>query len=269
MEDSKDSNIQRPEIRLPQWRLQVMGFRKLTNWSATGVFVPCWRLYWCEEYDKAWLRSCSGLFNLAPDRYVMIAPNTYIEARLESPVRHMWFHFDGGAPYDSLTNWSGEQKIDSYMIENTVQLADKIIKLRNSPGHQLLTWIAEVICRGMRCVPDSLLRDQAVDARVREALRIMRNNLSLSPSLVARRLHVGSTTLNRLCRRNLGQPPGRVIALLRLERARHLLVNTDNNLKTVAYLCGYCDRHHLTRRFRENYGIGPASFRKREQMRDD
>lgn len=249
-------------MKLPHWRIQIIGSRKLTNWSATGVFVPCWRLYWCKEHNKAWIRSRNGLFKLAPDRYVMIAPNTYIEAGLDAPVHHMWFHFDGGVPYDSLTNWTGAKDLSEDAVTGAVRLADEIADTRENDSYSLTAWTAEVISCGMRCVPDSLLRTAKVDARINDALHLMRKNLWLSPSVVAKRLHVSDTTLNRLFRHHLGLTPGRVLNLLRLERARHLLLATDNNLETIAYICGYCDRYHLTHRFREAYETGPAGFRK-------
>lgn len=252
-------------LQLPSWKLWTMGAANLTNWVATGVFVPCWRLYWCETIGRAWIKCGKQRFEIGPDCFTMIAPNTYIEAGLDKPVRHMWFHFDGGLPYDAVTNWAGQMRFGEDRREGALCLATAIENFSGLIPSAVSMQIAEVISYGMRCVPDDLLHRQLVDPRLTEALRLMRADLTITPAMVCRRLKIGSTTIHRLFHEFLGLTPGKVLALLRLERACRLLVNTDNPLEVIADICGYCDRHHLSHRFSEAYGVGPIEYRKQIQ----
>jgi transcriptional regulator GlxA family with amidase domain len=89
----------------------------------------------------------------------------------------------------------------------------------------------------------------------------MRHHLSYSPTDVAQRLDIGMSTLNRLFRATIGLSPGKVLNILRLERSRYLLTATNNDIDTIADICGYCDRHHFTRHFSNTFGMGPAHYR--------
>ena len=251
------------QLHVPQWRLAALGSAMLTDWHATGVFVPCWRLYWCAAPECAWIRGrLTRRYWLSPDCFTMIAPNTYVVAGLERPVHHMWFHFDAGPPYDRATNWIGQLQLTGPQRRDAEDLAaileDKGLQQASHPAG---VCISEILSRGMRCVPDELLKEGTVDSRLTEALQIARADLRHTPSSLARRLDVGATTLNRIFQTGLGLSPGRVLGLLRVERARELLSNTRNDISTIAEICGYCDRHHFTRRFTEAYGMGPAAYR--------
>ena len=47
---------------------------------------------------------------------------------------------------------------------------------------------------------------------------------------------------------------------VRLARARRLLAE-GRPASWVAYECGFADQSHLTRRFKESYGMTPGAFR--------
>ena len=47
----------------------------------------------------------------------------------------------------------------------------------------------------------------------------------------------------------------------RIERARQLLRTGDLALKEIAATCGFSDQAHMTRAFRQSYGVTPRRFR--------
>ena len=57
-------------------------------------------------------------------------------------------------------------------------------------------------------------------------------------------------------------PPHKYIQKVRLERAREMLVTTDQPLADIATEIGYSDQAHMTRSFKEAYDVPPAKFRK-------
>jgi AraC-like DNA-binding protein len=70
---------------------------------------------------------------------------------------------------------------------------------------------------------------------------------------------VTASHLVRLFSRTIGLPPKSYHAQLRLARARRLLA--DGRPATwVAYECGFADQSHLSRRFKEFYGLTPGAF---------
>lgn len=59
-----------------------------------------------------------------------------------------------------------------------------------------------------------------------------------------------------------GLPPHQWQTQARLERAKHLLLNSDMPLTTVAVETGFADQAHFTRVFRKNVGAAPASWKR-------
>jgi len=56
-------------------------------------------------------------------------------------------------------------------------------------------------------------------------------------------------------------PPHRFLLQRRVERVKHLLIETDLPLAEIAVAAGFADQSHCTRRFRELVGITPRRFR--------
>ena len=66
----------------------------------------------------------------------------------------------------------------------------------------------------------------------------------------------------------LGEPPLRLQARLRLERAALLLERTDASLAEVASQVGYESEFAFSRAFRREYGAPPATWRRSQVKRD-
>jgi AraC-like DNA-binding protein len=72
---------------------------------------------------------------------------------------------------------------------------------------------------------------------------------------------LGRYALARQFRARLGTSPYRYLTLRRLDRARGLIV-AGNSLADAAFACGFADQSHMTRQFKDCYGISPGRWRK-------
>ena len=101
--------------------------------------------------------------------------------------------------------------------------------------------------------------------RVQRAIAFMRANLDSSMALQAVADAVGThpRQLHREFVANTQEPPANYWRKLRLEHARRLLVNTSQNITTIALACGFSDASHFILWFRKQYGETPYTFRKR------
>jgi AraC family transcriptional regulator len=68
--------------------------------------------------------------------------------------------------------------------------------------------------------------------------------------------------LARVFRRHFGCTIGEYIRMLRIERARVVLVNGDQGLSSIAFATGFADQAHFTRTFKEQVGVPPGEYRK-------
>lgn len=76
--------------------------------------------------------------------------------------------------------------------------------------------------------------------------------------------HVGYSPfhLARAFERTLGQPPGRFLAAHRFQRAKRLLLDTDERIGDICCAIGFSSQGTFTRRFTAEVGVSPGDFRR-------
>ena len=80
-----------------------------------------------------------------------------------------------------------------------------------------------------------------------------------SVSVLANSCGVSGRTLERLFPRLVGQPPGRWLKRLRMQRALELLRDGSTVKETAAHLA-YEDPSHFSREFKRHYGFAPSKY---------
>jgi len=101
------------------------------------------------------------------------------------------------------------------------------------------------------------------NARLVEAVDLMERHLETPLSLadVARRSRVSLRQLQRIFEHELGNSPRDWYLGLRLERAYHLLTETDLDVLVVGLACGFASSSSFSRAFRQRYGSSPRQVR--------
>lgn len=89
-------------------------------------------------------------------------------------------------------------------------------------------------------------------------------NLTLSLKEISKTLNVHPTYLSREFSRYFDDFSfGDYIRKLRIEKALHLLDNSNHSLAEIAYLTGFSDQSHFTRIFKKVTGKNPSEYRKK------
>lgn len=109
-----------------------------------------------------------------------------------------------------------------------------------------------------------LSRAGIVDRRLRRAIEFMHDNCSRELSLaeIAAHAYLSAFHFARLFKKITGTTPHAYLAMLRIERARRLLAETDQPITEVGSLVGYPGQSHFTKVFREMTGMTPLAFRR-------
>jgi signal transduction histidine kinase/DNA-binding response OmpR family regulator len=76
------------------------------------------------------------------------------------------------------------------------------------------------------------------------------------------RLGISRVQLHRKLTALTGQSASEFIRNFRLQKARRLLLETDNNVSEIAYMVGFTDPNYFTRTFTEEHGMTPTDLRK-------
>ncbi len=96
------------------------------------------------------------------------------------------------------------------------------------------------------------------------AIRLVADHLAdpgFGVDALAKGLFVGRNTLHRKLVGLLSLAPGDFIRVLRLNRARQLLEQSDRGIGEIAYACGFSEPANFTRGFKAQFGMTPSECR--------
>lgn len=95
--------------------------------------------------------------------------------------------------------------------------------------------------------------------KLSQVIQMMESNIEepISPSILARDVHMSTRQLERLFRRYLNRSPKRYYMELRLQKARNLLMQTDMSVINVALACGFASPSHFSKCYRSHYNTTP------------
>ena len=95
--------------------------------------------------------------------------------------------------------------------------------------------------------------------KLSQVIQMMENHIEdpISPADLAEEVGMSTRQLERLFRRYLNRSPKRYYMELRLERARHLLLQTPMSVMEIALACGFASAVHFSKCYRATYGCTP------------
>lgn len=101
------------------------------------------------------------------------------------------------------------------------------------------------------------------NAHLMRAIAIMEANIEdpVSPSLIAEELGISTRQLERLFVRFLNSTPKHYFMEMRLNRARNLLVQSEQSVTEIAMACGFQTTSHFSKVFRAHFGTSPVMQR--------
>ncbi len=99
--------------------------------------------------------------------------------------------------------------------------------------------------------------------KVLSIIEYMESNIAEPLSLVDIAQHAGLSRrqIERLFQKNMGRSPARYYLEVRLDRARHLLMQSSMPVVEVAIACGFVSASHFSKCYRELYGRSPQQER--------
>lgn len=82
-----------------------------------------------------------------------------------------------------------------------------------------------------------------------------------SVDMLARKLNMSVRSLHRKMKALTNEKPSRLIWVVRVKKAAILLKSADLSITEVAHKVGFTESSHLSRMFREQYGMSPSEYR--------
>ncbi|MCM2292992.1 GlxA family transcriptional regulator [Allorhizobium sp. BGMRC 0089] len=104
--------------------------------------------------------------------------------------------------------------------------------------------------------------------KVLQIIELMEASLAEPMSLIeiAEKVDLSRRQVERLFRQEMGRSPARYYLEIRLDRARHLLVQSTMPVVEVAVACGFVSASHFSKCYREFYNRSPQQERAERKM---
>ncbi len=105
------------------------------------------------------------------------------------------------------------------------------------------------------------------NARLMSIIEMMEANISEPVPLIeiAQISNLSRRQIERLFQQNLGRSPARYYSELRLDRARHLLLQSNLPIVDVAIASGFVSASHFSKCYRDQFGLSPQVERREKE----
>lgn len=103
--------------------------------------------------------------------------------------------------------------------------------------------------------------ENAFVKKIRETIEAHLTDSSFNVELLCRQIYMSHSQLHRKLEAVTGCSPNKFIRIIRLNKAKEYLKNTENSIASIALDCGYNDPGYFARVFKQEYGITPQEWR--------
>jgi AraC-like DNA-binding protein len=240
-----------------------------------------WRPQAIADYDLWYVVSGTGEVWLNGEQYPLTAGSCFLfrpgdhvaaEQHPEQRLTVIFIHFRSGADLESASDSLG--LLPSYaLVQDTVwmeTLLNRLLTLDDSEPDELDNLEFASVLRAALCVaikaaiePDH--HSSKHHAVIRRLIRLIKENAatSLNHEQLADHAGLSPRYLNTLFKQQTGVSLKTFMARSRVERACHLLAESNMNVTQIAETLGYSDIYFFSKQFKQFVGESPLRYRSR------
>ena len=152
------------------------------------------------------------------------------------------------------------------MLEKNLTFVNKVMQI-NEQG-DLCAWISMALNEFIELVYSS--QDGRKITQIRPAINYIDANYDKPITLaeVARASHLSASRLAHIFKEQMGITIMDYVTSVRIERAKQLLLATQQNCTEICFEVGYNNQSYFTRIFKELVGLTPHQFRSRNKRKE-
>jgi len=151
-------------------------------------------------------------------------------------------------------------------LERNLTYVNKVMKIDNQ--EDLCSWISTALNEFIELVYSS--QDAKKITQIRPAINYIDANYDKPISLaeIARASHLSVSRLAHIFKEQMGITIIDYLTSVRIERAKQLLLATDQNCTEICFEVGYNNQSYFTRTFKGLVGMTPRQFRAKNLRRE-
>lgn len=267
--------------------LTVAGFAQIPpaivyppNVHPSGYFFTWEKGRILQEYQINYITEGSGIFETADSQFQVVPGSILI---LRPGVWHRYKpdfsvgwneHYIGfnGDFCQNLFNEGffpqGKPVLYVGFQENLLKLFLEVIQLvkDEKTGHQQVCAANTILALSkiLSVIRNQEFAGKSIERTIRKACLYFRENLNANVNIeqLARELNVGYSYFRQMFRKYTGISPTQYHLSLRIQKAKDLLISTDQSFKEIAIDLGFDSYFYFSRIFKDKTGKSPMEFRK-------
>lgn len=152
------------------------------------------------------------------------------------------------------------------MLEKNLTFVDKVMHINNQ--QDLCAWISTALNEFVELVYSA--QDAKKVTQIRPAINYIDANYDKPIALadIARISHLSISRLAHIFKEQMGITIIDYLTSVRIERAKQLLLATEQSCTEICFQVGYNNQSYFSRTFKELVGMSPRQFRARNQRRE-
>jgi len=152
------------------------------------------------------------------------------------------------------------------MLEKNLTYVNKVMRINNQ--EDLCAWISTALNEFIELVYSS--QDARKVSQIRPAINYIDANYNKPITLpdVAKASHLSISRLAHIFKEQMGITIIDYLTSVRIERAKQLLLATDQNCTEICFEVGYNNQSYFTRTFKGLVGMTPRQFKDRNQRKE-
>lgn len=234
----------------------------------------------CNRYGLAWIVEGGGTTWL-DQNVIATRPGTVLLMRPGMVLRHDWGphrSFQSFVVFDVESLGPGWPEVASWPLFRHLEPGEFIFSLwryviagehgdgaRSATVHPGVELLLRMFLTGETA--ELAATSPSLSAPVERALAFLQARFQARPDAevrleqVARHARVSVQHLCRLFKREIGASPMECLRLLRVELVASLLERQELTLAAIAERLGYSSQFHLSKSFKQHYGVTPSDYR--------
>jgi len=245
-----------------------------SKWFTRNIFDNFSRLYYIVDGEGE-VEQNKRVYMLTPGTLTVIPAHTLLHFNCRHSMDVLWIHFNasflGGIDFFDLIDC--ERQLVPANKDSIRKSFYRLITLYNSSiiGKELeMDGILRQLLALFYRTVDVQMHMQRIDTfiRFKPALDYiaLHWNRTICLKEIASTMHLHPTYFSNLFTKSFGVSPRQYILNRRAEKAKNLLLRTNDTLSVIGDMCGFSDSFHFSKTFKKVTGLSPQKYRQQQHL---
>lgn len=137
-------------------------------------------------------------------------------------------------------------------------------KYSNNAMKNFLSLLFTLILRNDKTTMDASIKSTRLDQQYQQILHYLKQHYQTADlTSLSDHIHFSKQYICKIVKEKTGDTFNTLLMNIRLEMVEQYLLESDLTLENIAYLCGFTAPSHLSKVFKNHYGMSPSTYRKK------